>query len=125
MASSELSIPISSTHPQTAFKLLELPSELLALLESSTPPTLTLKSDPNTSNAVLATPDKTYRIQQKSSSNPLHILRPTVGGGGEEGVTIIAKCGDTLELLPYVEGEGAEPKKNKWHEKFAASRGKK
>jgi len=32
-------IPFSSSHTQQAFKLLELPPELLALLESDDPPT--------------------------------------------------------------------------------------
>jgi len=32
-------IPISASHQQQAFKLLELPPELLALLESDNPPT--------------------------------------------------------------------------------------
>jgi sister chromatid cohesion protein DCC1 len=31
-------IPFSANHQQQAFKLLELPSELLALLESDNPP---------------------------------------------------------------------------------------
>lgn len=34
-----LDIPFSSSHSQQTFKLLELPSELLALLESDDPPT--------------------------------------------------------------------------------------
>ena len=123
-ASSEpLSIPISSTSPQQPFKLLELPTELLALLESSDPPTLTLKSDPATSHALLCSPNATYRVQQKNSSNPLMILKPAAGADG--GVTTISKIEDTLELLPYVEGEEKAVKKNKWHEKFAASRMKK
>lgn len=32
-------IPFSASHNQQAFKLLELPPELLALLESADPPT--------------------------------------------------------------------------------------
>jgi hypothetical protein len=35
----EFDIPFSATHQQQAFKLLELPPELLALLESDAPPT--------------------------------------------------------------------------------------
>lgn len=34
-----LGIPFSASHTQQAFKLLELPPELLALLESDDPPT--------------------------------------------------------------------------------------
>ncbi|KAM0147697.1 hypothetical protein ACHAPG_010433 [Botrytis cinerea] len=85
-------IPFTANHTQQPFKLLELPPELLTLLESDVPPT----------------------------------------------ITRIGSISDTIELIikeeEIIDGEGKkkEPevvkkintgKVNKWHEKFAKSRG--
>ncbi|KFY84905.1 hypothetical protein V500_08893 [Pseudogymnoascus sp. VKM F-4518 (FW-2643)] len=136
------SIPLSTAHVHAPYKLLELPPDLVALLESDSPPTLHLTPGTGTPHALLSTPTGTYRLQQKNTSNPLMLLRPSIsseagseGGDGADGgpgcasVCVVARIEDTLELLPYdPAAEAAAPAKakaGKWHEKFAASRSKK
>ncbi|KAI9741462.1 MAG: hypothetical protein M1818_004268 [Claussenomyces sp. TS43310] len=135
-------IPFNASHQRQAFKLLELPTELLELLESDSPPTLQLKSAVSSTSsttpayAVLCSPYKTYRLQQKSSSNPIIILQPSstsVSWGQDDDVATtprasicnIATIEDTLELYAQ-ETEDAAPlrKNNRWHEKFAKGRSK-
>ncbi|OBT77345.1 hypothetical protein VF21_03456 [Pseudogymnoascus sp. 05NY08] len=139
------SIPLSTAHVHAPYKLLELPPALLALLESDSPPTLHLTPGTGTPHALLSTPTGTYRLQQKNTSNPLMLLRPSFsteagaeGANGADGadsgvgcasVCVVARIEDTLELLPYdAAADAAAPvkaKAGKWHEKFAASRTKK
>ncbi|KAF7869970.1 hypothetical protein EAF04_004754 [Stromatinia cepivora] len=140
-------IPFSANHTQQAFKLLELPPELLALLESDTPPTLqiTPSSLPphhahlTVSNGVPNGLSKTYILRQKNTSNPLMILSPSTTQINEEddpssfipqpSITRIASVEDTIELIEKEDGQEREKEKpvkvNKWHEKFAKSRGTK
>ncbi|PMD62452.1 uncharacterized protein K444DRAFT_610504 [Hyaloscypha bicolor E] len=127
-------IPFSSSHRQQAFKLLELPPELLALLESDNPPILTVTSSASTETtpgyAILSYGEKRYQMRQKNTSNPILVLKPSSTGPTEAddanmfipvpSVTAIAKIEDTIELI-LQEGK-APPKVNKWHEKFAKSR---
>lgn len=80
---------------------------------------------------MLCTPDATYHIQQKNSSNPIMILEPTFSNIDNQGpgvpmaaLSTIATIEDTLELSKH-EGEAAlaaPVKVNKWHEKFARGR---
>jgi len=131
-------IPFSASHQQQAFKLIELPPELLTLLESDAPPTLTITSSAPTETtpayALLNTGTKTYQMRQKNTSNPIMIIQPSSTGPTEAddttifipqpSVCSIAKIEDTIELIVQ-ETESAEkaaPKVNKWHEKFAKSR---
>jgi sister chromatid cohesion protein DCC1 len=54
-------------------------------------------------NAVLCTPDKTFNIRQKNSSNTVYILQPGQGDTSsiaEPGLTGISKPESTLETLP-------------------------
>jgi len=141
----ENDIPFTSSHSRQAFKLLELPPDLLALLESSTPPTLTLTSSTtpaatallsiSTSTSPSSPATKTYQLRQKNTSNPIHILSPSSTGpnSAEEtegfvstgSITSIAVIEDTIELIPIEEGGKMEEKVvkvNKWHEKFAKGR---
>jgi hypothetical protein len=71
-------------------------------------------------------------MRQKNTSNPILILKPSSTGPTQAddasafipvpSVTTIAKIEDTIELI-LQEGEAkAQPKVNKWHEKFAKSR---
>ncbi|KAB8298277.1 hypothetical protein EYC80_002008 [Monilinia laxa] len=77
-----LSIPLSSTHPQLQqpFKLLELPPDLLTLLESHDPPTLQITSHATPPHhAHLHTSNgKKYALRLKSSSNPMLLVLPVV-----------------------------------------------
>ncbi|KAI5807276.1 hypothetical protein DFH27DRAFT_639946 [Peziza echinospora] len=78
-------IPFSFSTPQTPFRLLELPQEILELIENpqsaaslssqSQAPALYLKSTPNT-HAVLCTAHKTYQLRQVQTSNSLYLLKP-------------------------------------------------
>ncbi|KUJ06840.1 uncharacterized protein LY89DRAFT_743478 [Mollisia scopiformis] len=131
-------IPFSASHDQQAFKLLELPPELLSLLESEHPPTLTITSSKATETtsgyALLCHGDKKYQMRQKNTSNPIMILAPsrtmpTESDDAETfisspSVTTISKIEDTIELI-LQEAEVKAAPKNKWHEKFAKSRAEK
>lgn len=151
-----LDIPFSASHDQQAFKLIELPPELLALLESENPPKsaltwllssfhanstfhrLTVTSSTSTPTtlayALLSAGSKTYQMRQKNTSSPIMILKPSSTGPTEvddastfipvASISSIAKIEDTIELiLQEPESvEKAQPKVNKWHEKFAKTR---
>ncbi|KAF4632104.1 hypothetical protein G7Y89_g6021 [Cudoniella acicularis] len=117
-------IPFSASHNQQAFKLLELPPELLALLESENPPTLTITSSPATATtlgyAILGSGDKKYQMRQKNTSNPIMILQPSTTTPTEAddalnfipapSVTTISKIEDTIELILQEEQAKAPPK---------------
>lgn len=74
-------------------------------------------------------------MRQKNTSNPLMILQPstTFPTETDDAATFIAKPSmqaiskieDTIELIVQDERAKAAPKVNKWHEKFAKSRGEK
>lgn len=82
-------------------------------------------AEPETREYVnLCTPTQTYQIRQVQCSNSLHVLRPSDGGAqrgdtnvvGEddglnlaESMTMVAKCGSTLELHAPAEGFSAIP----------------
>jgi len=100
-------IPFSASQEQQGFKLIELPPDLLALLESDSPPTwvlsdcktqlsllidccrLTITSSVPDANAnvpayaLLNTGTKAYQIRQKSTSSPLMIIQPSSTGPTE------------------------------------------
>jgi len=134
-------IPLSSGHKQQAFKLLELPPELLALLESDNPPTLYIKSAPSSSAttpayAILNSGEKNHHIRQKNTSSPIMIIQPSSTGPTKSddpatfisvpSICCIASIEDTLELVPQdsetAAAAAAPLKVNKWHEKFAKGR---
>ncbi|EEQ35157.1 hypothetical protein McanCB56680_007770 [Microsporum canis] len=115
-----MDVRLTQTQPQQQFRLLELPSELLELLESENPPEyvqtglsllsrtqadrhrLSLKSStPSTSPSTstsdfvnLCTPTKTFSLRQVNSSNSILLIKPQ----GEENITSIAQCKSTLEV---------------------------
>ena len=102
-------IPFTANQHQQNFKLIELPPELLALLESddkptSVPrvrfPTSSLMSLPNISSlrftvtsvsaspgtpgpALLNTGMRSYQMRQKNTSNPIMLLKPSLTGPTE------------------------------------------
>lgn len=104
----------------TAYKLLELPAELLALLESDHPPTLRLESTPTA--GLVRTPDnKTWSLRQKNTSNALIILQADADG---QTLNAVATLHDMVELMPEVQS-AATPTiavRGKWHEKFGKTR---
>ncbi|KAK0746486.1 hypothetical protein B0T18DRAFT_411742 [Schizothecium vesticola] len=123
----------SSLH---GYKLLELPDELLALLESDDPPTLTLT--PSSTVALLKTPGpagKTYSLRQKNTSNALILLESVSvpvpvppgqqqqnQGGATVALRAFATVHETVELVPEAGDVPAVAKRGKWHEKFAKGR---
>ncbi|RFU32075.1 hypothetical protein B7463_g4243, partial [Scytalidium lignicola] len=133
-------VPFSASQKQQAMKLLELPPELLSLLESEDPPTLTIKSSEGSAGspayAILSSGDKNYQIRQKNTSNPIMVLQPSSTFPTElddpenfipkASMTSIAAIEETLELsLIKPEENPTAPKKvNIWHEKFAKGRTK-
>ncbi|KAL2177693.1 uncharacterized protein P884DRAFT_259317 [Thermothelomyces heterothallicus CBS 202.75] len=127
------SIPLSHAPDGTGYKLMELPPELLELLQGQDPPTLTLHPSPTA--ALLETPSSTYSLRQKNTSNALILLAPSSASSGGEtaddgrppaavGLDTIATLHETIELVPE-EGNTATPApkaRGKWHEKFGRGR---
>ncbi|KAF5333570.1 hypothetical protein D9611_002456 [Ephemerocybe angulata] len=97
-----------STDEAASYKLIELPSELVGLLEnaiqSSDPLGLVIKGDP-TEDAVLCTRDKTYSIRTVNLSNTLLVVTPppdTEFNFAEDAVVIRDQLNEILELAPAV-----------------------
>ena len=87
---------------------------------------LTLSSSDQ--SAVLRTPEKTYSLRQKNTSNALILLSPantpaSAGQIPQLGLSAIATLHETIELTP--EDPNAAPVaavRGKWHEKFGKNR---
>ncbi|TLD37907.1 ATP-dependent RNA helicase [Venturia nashicola] len=111
-------LPFSIANDLTNFRLLELPEELLAILTSPNPPMqvsaltiqllyLSLKSESDSSTAVICTHSKSFPIRQVHTSNTLFVahsalLRPaTEDDIPTDGVRAIASCAATLELYTF------------------------
>ncbi|KAK4188709.1 hypothetical protein QBC35DRAFT_184150 [Podospora australis] len=128
-------IPLSHHPDGTGYKLLELQSELLELLESENPPA-TLTIHPSPTAALLKTPgnNKTYSLRQKNTSNALILLKPAEYNGNprkggeteteEEEISAIATVHEMIELVPEESDvQAPTPKaRGKWHEKFGRTR---
>ncbi|KAK3389364.1 hypothetical protein B0H63DRAFT_518597 [Podospora didyma] len=122
-----IGIPLSHSPDGVGYKLIELPQELLELLEGDDPPILTISASP--AAALLKTADKTYSLRQKNTSNGLTLLTPipsspsesSNGSGG--GLRSIATVHETIELVAGA-GEAAPTPvaRGKWHEKFGRTR---
>ncbi|KAI2614345.1 uncharacterized protein GGS25DRAFT_517192 [Hypoxylon fragiforme] len=119
-------VPLSHAPDGNGYKLLELPPDLLALLESENPPVLTLESSPN--SAILKNGAQSWGLRQKNTSNALILLKST------ESTTLsssqmptaslkaIATIHDTVELVSEPSEKAAPVARGKWHEKFARGR---
>ena len=79
--------------------------------------------------ALLRTPDKTYALRQKNTSNALILLKP--GGSNGDGLEAIGTVHEPVELeaVPDRSADGGLPgsarhtgSKGKWHEKFGKGR---
>ncbi|ATY63140.1 hypothetical protein CCM_07207 [Cordyceps militaris CM01] len=112
----------------SGFRLIELPAELETLLEGPSPPVLYLEPGPD-DMATLRSPEHTYKIRQKNTSNGLYLIKPYTrdAASPQQGVAAIATIRETVELdrvnklitgdrNPVTQGRG------KWHEKFGRSR---
>ncbi|PKS09278.1 hypothetical protein jhhlp_003892 [Lomentospora prolificans] len=86
------------------YRLLELPPDLLALLESDCPPPLHL--EPGNPHAVLVTPEKRYIMTQRNTSNSLILLTPAEDGSQpgttkpKLGLHIVGTLHESIELTP-------------------------
>ncbi|WPH04479.1 Hypothetical protein R9X50_00737000 [Acrodontium crateriforme] len=104
-----------------SFRLVELPPEILQLLESENPPILYFKSaegtlgQPKNSTAALCTSDKTYHVRQVNHSNSVFITQSSKlrsendNVQSSSGIEAIATSGFTLELTPVAKTESATP----------------
>ncbi|KAI5922538.1 hypothetical protein F4810DRAFT_672846 [Camillea tinctor] len=132
--SSQKDAGISLTHAPdgVGYKILELPPELLAILESDDPPVMSLES--STNSAVLKTGAHSWSLRQKNTSNALILLSPsekmtptTTAASSpsqipEAELKAIATIHDTIELVSEPTGKTAPVARGKWHEKFARGR---
>ncbi|KUI53760.1 hypothetical protein VM1G_03843 [Cytospora mali] len=112
-------IPLNHAPSGTGYKLLELPPELLALLESDNPPALRLEPSPTA--GLLKTPDdKTWSLRQKNTSNALILLRAS----GQQTLDAVATVHETVELVPEASAAAVPvvAAKGKWHERFGKTR---
>ena len=85
---------------------------------------LTMES--NDTSAVIKTPNKTYALRQKNTSNALMLLSPMTSPTEDEpfaeGIAIISTIKETVELDTVPEKAKAAPGKGKWHERFGRNR---
>ncbi|KAF2279017.1 sister chromatid cohesion protein-like protein Dcc1 [Westerdykella ornata] len=118
MATQQLqgAVPFSIAHELQQFRLLELPQDLVELLDAPNPPMyaplrfpLRRSQLPNNSQkpayAVLCTPHKTFQLRQVQTSNSLFVTRPTDEAHGNQESPVpttraVASCAATLELHP-------------------------
>ncbi|KAF9739822.1 hypothetical protein PMIN06_004897 [Paraphaeosphaeria minitans] len=109
----ERGVPFALAHDFQHFRLLELPPDLVQLLEAPNPPQLSIKSLPPPASdtpgaqpayAVLCTPSKTFQIRQVQTSNSVFVTQPTLHAHGNHipspTTCAIAACTATLELHP-------------------------
>ncbi|KAI0600063.1 hypothetical protein F4775DRAFT_547825 [Biscogniauxia sp. FL1348] len=134
--SSQKDAGISLTHAPdgVGYKILELPPELLAILESDDPPVMSLES--STNSAILKTGAHSWGLRQKNTSNALILLSSSDNAATtttmttttcpshipEAGLKAIATIHDTIELVSEPAGKTAPVSRGKWHEKFARGR---
>ncbi len=75
--------------------------------------------------ALLKTPDKTYSLRQKNTSNSLVLLSPAGDELATPSVKAIATVHETIELVPEGGSEVTTPAtaaRGKWHELFGKGR---
>ncbi|KAI1143113.1 hypothetical protein F5Y05DRAFT_367525 [Hypoxylon sp. FL0543] len=122
----DLGIPLNHAPDGIGYKLLELPPELLALLESDNPPVLNI--EPSTNSAILKCGTQSWGLRQKNTSNALILLKSSDGTNSsssqisEGTLKTIATVRDTIELVSEPTEKTAPVSRGKWHEKFARGR---
>ncbi|KAM7200583.1 hypothetical protein V8F33_003788 [Rhypophila sp. PSN 637] len=138
-------IPLYLAPDGAGYRLMELPQELVDLIESDDAPTM-IKLTPTPTAAVLKTPIRNYSLRQKNTSNGLILLRLVANTEPSTSDTVMtddhsttkekkrekpkvslhafATLHETVELLPLEDGqeEPPVPKLGKWHEKLMRGR---
>ncbi|CAI6277048.1 unnamed protein product [Periconia digitata] len=106
--------PVSIAHQFQHFRLLELPPEIVDLVENSKSP-LSIKSLPPSSSdgpnsqpayAALCTPTKAFQLRQVQTSNSLYVTQPALETHNDASAfttRAFASCTTTLELHPQTE----------------------
>ncbi|KAF4445133.1 hypothetical protein F53441_10975 [Fusarium austroafricanum] len=129
MSSQSRGTPVQHNPSSNNYRLIELPQDLLTLLESDDAPVLRIES--SDSSAIIKTPTKTYALRQKNTSNAIMLLSPTSlppssEGPVEQGISIISTIKETVELdtIPDITTEATKGHggKGKWHERFGRNR---
>lgn len=127
--SQTVGIPLDHAGSSSAaarYKLLELPPELLALLESADPPALRLESTPAAGLLRAPSLNKTWSLRQKNTSNALILLRAHAPGSPPSASSLraVATLHETIELVPEAEHATAPTvaARGKWHERFGKTR---
>ncbi|KAH8123801.1 hypothetical protein ACSS6W_007412 [Trichoderma asperelloides] len=128
MSSADTKIPLRHKPDDIGYRLIELPPELQSLLESDNPPVLTLES--SETSALLKSPDRTYSLRQKNTSNSVILLSPLASStSSNQGIAAISTIHETveLELVPEHAAAASGQLKNtgsrgKWHEMFGKGR---
>ncbi|KAI0175840.1 hypothetical protein GGR52DRAFT_332202 [Hypoxylon sp. FL1284] len=120
-------VPLLHAPDGIGYKLLELPPELLALLESEDPPILRLESSAN--SAIIKSGAQSWSLRQKNTSNALIVLRscdatPSLSSSQITGPSLkaVATVHDTVELVAESAAKAAPVARGKWHERFARGR---
>jgi hypothetical protein len=87
-----------------------------------------LRIESSETSAVIKTPNKTYALRQKNTSNALMLLSPMSSPSSDEpfgqGISIISTIRETVELdtVPEKAAAKSAPGKGKWHERFGRNR---
>ncbi|KAI4863411.1 hypothetical protein F4820DRAFT_373453 [Hypoxylon rubiginosum] len=140
-------IPLMHASDGVGYKLLELPPELLALLESEDPPVsveqapvpvfdifltsylnCSLILESSTDSAVIKSGTQSWRLRQKNTSNALILLKSCEGTPSsssqiaEPSLKAIATVHDTIELVSESSAKTEPVARGKWHERFARGR---
>ncbi|KAL9049529.1 MAG: hypothetical protein Q9162_007175 [Coniocarpon cinnabarinum] len=119
MASNDnTAIPIVQPIQQEALKLIELPSEVLASLSSSSTE-FVIKSagDDDSNETVLCSADKTWNLRQVQSSNSLTILSPVQDNGNAStppAMKAAASCNGTVEVFQAKAASDKSTSPNAW-----------
>ncbi|PVI03152.1 hypothetical protein DM02DRAFT_612390 [Periconia macrospinosa] len=105
-------VPVFIAHQFQQFRLLELPPDIVDLIETSPLQHLSIKSSPPSNSklayAVLCTPTASFQLRQVQTSNSLYLLQnhnnhPSSSSSSSSTTRAIAACTTTLELHPQPE----------------------
>lgn len=149
MSTQEKGTPLYNIPDNIGYRLLELPPDLEKLLDSDEPPSYACPSSYNLSPysivhhtnrpnrmtlqhtdtaALLVTPNQSYSLRQKNTSNALILLKPHQPDttSPEQGMAAVSEIHEFVELDPVKEHEKVAQKasvaKGKWHERFGKTR---